>query len=209
MKLTVNDFRQHLKEQIEFLQLSAESYDHGYTAEGKRLAVIIRVLVHHTKHSHSLLSSLNRSSIDFYDSAYKFNSKNLLPHMGLMAIQQKSGQGAYSKYIPLIESPNDTPRLKKRSFKSWWSKQIVLEDSNKNSFTRKDLVLGLSNKDGGAHVDPKLSDKYASLFRHNSLGWHFNDGVNKSLIAGVELAAVRQIVHEVLVTLNDEFPNLF
>ena len=48
----------HLTEQIGFLLRSAESYDNGFTDEAKRLAVTIRVLVHDTGKSTSLLKQL-------------------------------------------------------------------------------------------------------------------------------------------------------
>ncbi|PKM42871.1 MAG: hypothetical protein CVV03_09425 [Firmicutes bacterium HGW-Firmicutes-8] len=53
--LTVQELEEHLREQLEFLELSAESYDRGKDGEAKRLASTIRVLVHETRSSHSLL----------------------------------------------------------------------------------------------------------------------------------------------------------
>jgi len=52
----------HLKEQITFMRQSAISYDNGFEGEGKRLAVVIRVLVHDTSQSTSLLTLLGRKS---------------------------------------------------------------------------------------------------------------------------------------------------
>jgi hypothetical protein len=42
---------------------------------------------------------------------------------------------------------------KKSSFNDWWSKDCVVEITNE-SYTRKDIVLYIANKAGGAHVDP-------------------------------------------------------
>ncbi|MEK4083749.1 hypothetical protein [Psychrobacillus sp. FSL K6-1415] len=209
MELTEFDFKEHLKEQIEFLQLSSISYDNGFDSEAKRLAVVCRVLLHDTPQSKSLLNLLNRKSIDFYDSSYPYNAKNLIPHMGLLKLENKSGEGAYSRYMPLLDNLTNIQRNRKRSFKSWWEKAIILEDSNKSPFSRKDIVIGLTNKDGGAHVDPKLSQKYSNLTRQNSVGWRFRDGDSESPVLGSELASMRQIAHEVLKTLHDEFPECF
>jgi hypothetical protein len=48
----------NLAESIDFLNLSASSFDNGYEAEAKRLAVTLRVLLHDTAQSHSLLGLL-------------------------------------------------------------------------------------------------------------------------------------------------------
>jgi hypothetical protein len=45
---TQDELLAHLKEQITFMKESAISYDNGFESEGKRLAVVIRVLVHDT-----------------------------------------------------------------------------------------------------------------------------------------------------------------
>jgi len=47
--------------------------------------------------------------------------------------------------------------------------------SEKNIFTRRKIVLELSDTDGGAHVDAGLKDDYFALSRDNSLGWFNTD----------------------------------
>jgi hypothetical protein len=211
MFLTETELNEHLKEQIEFLILSSQSYDNGYESEAKRLAVVCRVLLHDTDKSHSLLKLLNRKNIHLYDSSYRYASKNLLPHWGLIALRQHNSPygDSYTKFIPLLEDVPPYQRKGKRSFKNWWTKEIILEDSEKNPFTRRDLVLGLANKDGGAHVDPKLSHKYGNLIHKNATGWVNGNDVKSTPIFGGELASMRQIAHEVLKTLKDEFPEYF
>jgi hypothetical protein len=44
--LTRDEPVSHLREQLEFLRRSAEAYDDGAEGEAKRLATVIRVLVH-------------------------------------------------------------------------------------------------------------------------------------------------------------------
>lgn len=65
----------HLREQIQFLLLSTESYDKGITAEAKRLATVIRVLVHTTPKSTSLLNLLNKEKIKFYTTSTGIDKK--------------------------------------------------------------------------------------------------------------------------------------
>ena len=65
-------------------------------------------------------------------------------------------------------------------------------------FNRRELILALANKDGGAHVDPELDHAYADLTRNNSVGWMFSDGQDKRPIEDVELFSVRQIAFEII-----------
>ena len=72
-----------LKAQIAFMQNSASSYDNGFEDEAKRLAGVIRVLVHDTSQSTSLLSLLDKKNIKFYNSASSFNPLNIAPYISL------------------------------------------------------------------------------------------------------------------------------
>ncbi|MFC1908223.1 hypothetical protein ACFLWT_02340, partial [Chloroflexota bacterium] len=58
----------HLKDQIAFMKISANSYDNGFEDEAKRLAVAIRILVHDTPQSTSLLTQLDKKGILFHSS---------------------------------------------------------------------------------------------------------------------------------------------
>jgi hypothetical protein len=61
---------QHLHEQMTFLRGSAESYDAGDFSEAKRLATTLRLLLHDTKKSRSLLTHLGlKNKLRFVDTA--------------------------------------------------------------------------------------------------------------------------------------------
>lgn len=110
---------------------------------------------------------------------------------------------------PLDDLSPSRDKNKKRSFDNWWARLIIYEDNKSNTFTRKDLVLVVANKEGGAHVDPYLDQAYADLSRFNSLGWKlFVYGEEKDFNNTLILPSIRQIAHEVLKTLKDEFPDL-
>ena len=199
---TQPELNQHLREQIQFLVSSSEGYDKGYSHEAKRLAVVIRILLHDTSHSFSLLKQLKLKNLRFLESGHNFDPKNLLSHSGLTAMRAtKSG----AEYVPLL---GDGPPLRKISFQKWWEKRIIIWDKRKK-FSRRDIILALSNKDGGAHVDPSLDSFYADLTRKNSLGWSFLKGDLVEDIIGAELATVRQIAYELLKTLMQNLPDLF
>jgi len=192
-----------LREQIEFLKASCDSFDRGFTGEAKRIATSIRILVHDTDQSISLLKQLNLKTIDFYNSSAKIKSSNTLTHMGLVYMRLELVGGG-SEYLPFL---NDIlPGVEHvDNFNNWWT-EMVIKDKNHNLFTRKDIVLSVCNKEGGAHIDPKLDIKFENLLRNNSINWHVksNDRVKPFGKESEQLvmASIRQMGHEVLKTLE-------
>jgi len=199
----------HLKDQIAFMQESAIAYDSGFDGEAKRLAVVIRVLVHDTSQSTSLLSLLGRKrKMLFYDSASKYDPRNLATSNCLTVMKLSANEAEYIAPLDDLSSARD--KNKKRSFNNWWERLIIYKDNKNNTFTRKKLVLAVANKEGGTHVDPTLDQQYADLSRFNSLGWKlFVHGEEKDFNNTPILPSIRQIAHEVLRTLRDAFPDLF
>ncbi len=193
----------HLLIQISFLERSASWYDNGAEEEAIRLATTIRILVHDTENSHSLLSQLDKKDILFYDSAIKY-IPNACQTFCLTSIRMSTKEGAQYK------APLDDRNMEKIDFIKWWEQNIIFKDSRGNIFTRKDLVRNVTDKDGGAHVDPSLQEAYANLSRFNLTGLKlYVNGKQRSFKNTPVLPSIRQITHEVLKTLNDEFPTLF
>lgn len=208
-KQSYDELALHLKEQIRFLINSSKSFDEGFEGEGKRLAVAIRVLVHDTSKSRSLLGLLKKKDMQFYDTATDFNPWNLLSSNCLTAMRlRKTSNGAVAEYVPYLDmSPS---KIEKVKFEEWWNK-IIIVDKHHRQFTRKSLVLAVSNQDGGAHVDPSLDFSYAELSRLNSLSCYLiNERCStESIKNGPELPSIRQIAHEILKSLADVFPEYF
>ena len=189
------ELKAHLEEQVYFLRASADSYDAGFEGEAKRIAVAIRVLLHDTRQSKSLLGQLGLKAREFLDTSLPLSPGNLTPHSGLIVTAMDEG-GA--KYCAFLDEGIDRPVL--RNFEEWWRGPIFV-DSKKRQVSREEIVLAVANKDGGAHVDPNLDQKYADLSRGNSLGWNFSNGTQEEAMGGPEKAALRQICHELLKTL--------
>lgn len=201
---TQKEFETHLNEQIGFLIASTDSFDKGSIAEAKRIALAIRILVYDTKNSTSLLTHLEMlKSTKFWDTCQPYLEGNLASHSGLI-IQSIENQG-HAKYMAFLDDFNKTPSQK--DFYSWWN-DVVFIDSKKQKMSRKDLVLNMTNKDGGAHIDKAIKDSYADLSRGNSLGWEYQDGENSFAMQGAEGAAVRQIGHEILKTLVPSYTKI-
>lgn len=148
-KQTNEELKTNLKGQIQLLINSCSSFDKGFRIEAKNMAVKIRVILHDARWP-SLLTLLNKKNILFYDSALVKDKRSTQPHMGLIELKLMIGGAEYS--APLDKAPSKELNGKIK-FEEWWDNNIVLEDANKNQFTRKDLVLIMCNQDGGAHVD--------------------------------------------------------
>lgn len=194
-----NELRQHLREQVTFLKRSSAIYDEGHPDEAKRLATHIRTLVHDTQFSKSLLGLLNLKKLGFVDGGDIPLRENLVPTAGLTALHYRDGEAWWEPKFMISDRP--PPNL--RSFENWWTRPVLVDDE-KVGISRREIVLSLVNKDGGAHVDPELERTYARLTRQNSLGWYvIKEGFDKPIF-GVEFASVRQITWELLVTLRDQ-----
>lgn len=200
-----------LIEQYKFIKLSCKSYDKGFEAEAKRLATCIRILVHDTKTSQSLLGQMGiKNKIMFLSTATlepRFPVENLLPEARLVKIRSwvKNGDSG-AKYEPILDEKTPGHLWRALIFKDWWY-EIVIDDK-KNKFCRKDLVLEVANKDGGAHIDPELNEAYYKLTRENSMGWKFSNGkFEKDFENSPVLPSIRQIAFEMLKTLERYFDN--
>lgn len=222
MKRSREELAEHLRTQVGFLQKSARAFDEGDETEAIRLAVTIRVLVHNSKTSTSLLKQLGvQHQLKFVDTA-PFPPEPTTPGAlvkrfdGGLAYMQMNGEGA--KFCaPLDDNPPE-PSYGPQPFRTWWNRQVI-EDLLRERFTRAEVVLFLANKSGGAHIDPKLVPRFEALTKFNSLGWGWSRTEGRSSItvpAGPEdtplgnplPANVRQIAYELEATLTQQLGDL-
>ncbi|MBI5869513.1 MAG: SEC-C domain-containing protein [Actinobacteria bacterium] len=201
-QLSDKELQDHLVEQIQLTEASASSYDDGVEAQAKQLAVRIRVLVHDTKSSKSLLGQLGlKDCLLFYDTDPGLIPGNTASHAGLVAQSIRIGpDGDEIKYVPILDDSEFSDEYL-LGFEKWWNK-VVIKDKNEISFTRRELVLDIANTDGGAHVDGALRKEYDDLSRGNSTGWVAFDSNNERPLLGVELASIRKIAEELLQSLR-------
>jgi len=89
-------------------------------------------------------------------------------------------------------------------FNFWWS-TVVIDNRKGVRFTRSELVLLVSECDGGVGVSATLDPRYIELAHRNALGWTYN-GTHP--FEGAELASIREIAWEVLDTFRRESPRV-
>jgi hypothetical protein len=197
---TQDDLKRLLFEQIAFLELSADAYDRGLIGEAKRLAVTLRLLLHQTKSSISLLGQLGLENTSFVDTALPNEHGNVLSYGGLVSIGFNPISGI-KKYVAPLDNAISSKSIE---FQEWWT-QPVFKDAQGRQLSRRDLVLTAANQDGGAHVDPSLDERYLRLATGDFMGWYAGDAHSGKLLERAEAAAIRQIAHEVLRTLKPEY----
>jgi hypothetical protein len=201
-KLTRDDMVAQLREQLSFLELSGRAFDEGAEGEAKRLAVVVRVLVHDTRSSVSLLRHLSaKDTISYLNTADRINPANLAPTLGLVYMEM-SNEGF--RYVARLGDPpprDQRPRWK--AFIDWWTDPVT-KDGRGELFSRRDYVLTLSNREGGAHVEHSLDARYAELTRNNSFGWSFGQGGEepKPVDHNPAPPSVRQIAYEIEQTIR-------
>lgn len=211
---TENSFKQ----QIQFIIDYCAQFDSGKKEYGSEIATKLRLLFHHTQNSISLLEQILR-----------INNSSAIPMFMDTAICQRNidelSNGNFVRSFltycaPLTNDKNITnelipyPLLKKtpyiptgcwKQFDEWWEGTTVLCAYHKN-YSRKKVVLLLSNQDGGAHVDPEMNWFLAGLKREsipsykitiNSIGQSTKYVAKSSDYLG---ACVRQIAFEALMT---------
>jgi hypothetical protein len=190
------DFKAKLKDQLTYLCTSCASYDAGNKQEAVRIALLaIRVLLHDTRSSKSLLTHLGAKQRINLSSSVEG-----VPHPGaVFAVSMVrttilgSGETTYS-------APLDAKYLLPMAVDDWWSQVVYI--LGKVRCSRKDIVLGAANKDGGAHVDTALSPDYATLATTGERGWwHYsptNDPNNMQPVKNVHLVYLRQMGFEIM-----------
>ena len=209
---TPEDLYKHFKEQISFLIKDARSFDKGNTPAAKRLASTLRNFVKESPNS--LLTLLHKKDILFYDTGIEVSRTMVfqvgdkinivLPHTAFIQYIVGRTKKKEKFFIPLDDVPSDCQNVKV-SFNQWWGKLIYI-DSKGYELTRKTLVESVAEQDGGVHIDKKLNANYAAISRHKSHGIFQAINGHYQQLEGIELAMIRQIVHEFLKSIADEFP---
>ncbi|MBU7536930.1 hypothetical protein KGM86_00570 [Leuconostoc lactis] len=184
---------EHWGDQIEFIEESINAFDKGNEKEARRIATAIRVMLHETPNSLSIYKQLEKNMI-FKSKTDIYSPANLVSSW--LLLQLSCGPDGL-KYLPNLDDASHT-RIFFMIFEDWWN-QIIFDDKN-NCFTRKDIILFVANKDGGAHLDPEISESFAKISMYNSIGW--KDKNDNSPLNNPLYSAVRVIAEELIDSIN-------
>jgi hypothetical protein len=186
-----NEVLQPLREHIDFVVRSSDAHDVGYFSEAKRFAVAMRALFHDAPPFRSLFMQAEGVHGNFISTLLPPGTDGIDRYGGLIRAAKLNGRSHhyapldwawYSRWLPLSD---------------WWSEPVFVDEARRQ-LTRRDVVLTVASKDGGANVDASLSMLYARLLGYNPSATAESTG---EAITSQERAAIRQIVHEALRTL--------
>jgi tetratricopeptide (TPR) repeat protein len=181
------NFNEQFERQLNFLARSCEAFDVGYSDEAIRIAVSLRVLLHDTANSTSLITHLGAQPLKLLSTVRRRSfDPSVFAYDG---VTRWTGAGPVAK-LGLGVEPEEVP------FQEWW-KQVLYIPRQGVSITRRTLVLTAANKDGGAHVDASLTPDYEALLsmwvRQSS-----DVGRDPVPVSDVHLIGLRQLGYEVL-----------
>ncbi len=167
---TRTDFQERLREQYRFLTKSVAEFYSGDTSEAVRIAAIVRVLLNETGNSKPLLKQLRPNYLDL-----PILEKNPLPPaepnkvivLNIPISYEFDSKGIRPK-LNLASTSYQLVRLG-----AWWANPCLVIPGGM-AFARKDLVLTLANKEGGAHVDSSLPKEYLALIESRPVHFVYN-----------------------------------
>lgn len=214
-------FRESLADQLRFLKTSCERYDQGDKREAVRIATALRVIFHDTRNSTSLLTHLKaKDKVTLY-SVSRPPPPGTLEFRGMgrttLVITPKDYQ-VFRRVEPVLD--DEAGPHPPMTADAWWEMPVFVSrtdgrlrlmgtlaaNTGKNVvITRKDIILGAANKDGGAHVDAVLSPNYEFLaqvgaYRINDEEIELANGklVHLPQVKNIHLLHLRQMGYEAL-----------
>lgn len=200
-----------LFEQINLLECLCETFDNKVDdLLALPISTSIRVLVHQTQKSTSLLKMNGMENIKFISTSTS-NPRNGLDCrlVRLISCGVNDGVGGESKYYSLQDERYFPANHSKEyiTLEEWWTKENIFvykTERIEKSLTRKVLVLQMCNKDGGTHYDAEVDGKYRYFKEDN-----FNNklvGLKSGIIKEHDNlpihCAVRQIAYELIETIK-------
>lgn len=175
-KREIADIQGKVQEQFLRLHEATDGYYAGRLEQALNAAVAIRVLVHETAQSRSLLGQIRRDyfSLEINDRAQPAPKAGETPILDL-PVRLRVGAGGASYVRPDFGASF----YRRVPLAQWWSNSFVLIQEGDGWLSKKDIILNVANKDGGAHVDPAVPMSHAHLSSAvQFMRWGF-DGISR------------------------------
>jgi hypothetical protein len=196
------DFKEYLRMHLNFLVKSSAAFDRGDIDECVRIALGIRILLHDTPKSTSLLTHLNAKHI-FLTSTCQPIPETAISSSSTMVFMRTmmtpNGPQAQVR-ASLDDGPPISYHLKAGD---WWNQTVVvLPRGQDRRVSRKDIILVAANKDGGAHVDENLTPQYEILKQRGGtlqfVVWRIDGVEGKNEFEDLHAQFIRQMAYELL-----------
>lgn len=193
-----NELTDYMRALIEFLRESAKSFDKGCDGEARRMAACIKALVYDSKQTKSVLGRLGLTGMFFYDYSPDYNPKIDLPFSGLAIVTLG---GKTMRYVPRL-SQDDRIKVKTVSLKEWLEKPVIVDTSKNTRITRESIVLSVANANIGI-INQELTGAYERLTLKP-----YDESIMAPIgdLIQIEYASVRHIAFELILSMEDQFP---
>lgn len=196
-----SEYLKHLKQQIGFIKRSCDSFDAGHTDEAIRIATSLRILFHNTGQSTSLMAHLAALDISLLSTVIDRDTEiadqgpndKIVIFGGLFCILVDAETGV-SLQACLDGGTKELVPITK------WLNQIVCSTRSRIRVTRRDIILGATNKDGGAHVDLNLSVPYQVASGESPIGFFIKKpgAAAQNPLEKTHWVSLRQMGYEIL-----------
>jgi len=171
VKLGKEYFLERLREQRHLLNKSVTEMMKGDLAEALRVAASLRVLIHETGRNKALLAQLNRNyrELEILDSEPPPQKEPLPPGVkAAVVLSFPVGVKITDAGVFLSSEPPPPETQRPTILGKWWNcTSLIIPGAG--GFSRKEIVLGLTDKEGGAHVDPEITARYQQLLGYGAL----------------------------------------
>lgn len=216
MPYSKQELLDYLSEQVQLLQYYAKGFDTGTYSVTIAMATSIRVIFHFCDGSSIPLIKQLEEYYDYNFDVFPMISTKPLPIESAALVLSGDGlfhmtNGQYGmSCLPMLA--NSVSRV--IPFCDWWAENVIKDVSNGYEnplwFSRKQLILSLANKEGGAHIDPHGSP-IKKLGSKRAFGWSFFKFLKGEVTPTInqKQATMRQICYEVLCSLHRIFPSSF
>ncbi len=157
---------------MDLLQASVHAFYQGNFAESLRIATTVRVLVHETGRNKPLLKQARPDGLDLEIPEHVGEASPGQEEIMRFAVSVRLGPGP--AIAPAVDLRSSHYSLS--SVGSWWSRTVFTFPSRVGTqvvYTRKQVVLILANREGGAHVDPDEDPDYSRLLTDQPLAFVF------------------------------------
>lgn len=142
-----------------------------------------------------------KQKLKYMNTARAVDPSNRLTQQGMVSMEVV-GPDKLRYHAPLAmgRPPVERiPALRSMGFGQWWRFPVV-KDKHEEIFTREQLILTVSNKEGGGHIDEDLPANWFALTRENSSAW--TTLPSNYPVGSPVPATVRQIAYELRETLR-------
>ncbi|MBA2713922.1 MAG: hypothetical protein H0U55_10285 [Rubrobacteraceae bacterium] len=192
-------FKDQLARQLRFIERSCGVYDEGYTDEAIQIAVRIRVILHPGgKKRRSLLQHLHSGRIPLLTTSEDAGERDdLIQYDGLGSLRASSD----GEVVSGVYGPGEDDALYRDYIKAdrWWQQVVLFAEGTQ--YSRRYVVLGVAEQEGGAHVAAEPTPDFKRLMTPGLL-WDqvvVSNGVETSTpLRDIRFKYIRQMAYELL-----------